>query len=142
MSALLIGVALTVGAPALKEPPPKAPPLVGRWVCTSLTIDGKADPQWQGLEYEFTADSVWVIYRNGKDIGGITRTYTADPKAGAGAVDVCERADGVGQPSRYKVDRDTLDLSIRTQAGGARPADFEPGAGLMTFTFRRAKTKD
>jgi uncharacterized protein (TIGR03067 family) len=100
-----------------------------------------ADPQWNGQEWEFTADGRWVIYREGKDIGGIRRTYKTDLKAGPGAVDLCERVDGVVTPSVYKVDGDMLSLSIRIEKGGARPAGFEPGVGLMTFTFRRVKTK-
>jgi uncharacterized protein (TIGR03067 family) len=142
VSPLFVGLALVLGAPNLKEPPPKGPPLVGRWVCTALTISGKDDPQWQGLEYEFTADGGWVIYRNGKDIGVISRTYKADPEAGPGAIDLCERADGVASASRYKVNGDTLTLSSRMLDKGPRPADFQPGEGLMTFVFKRAKARD
>jgi uncharacterized protein (TIGR03067 family) len=146
MSPLLVGLALTIGAPNLKEPPPMGPPLVGRWECTALTISGKADLEWKGQEWEFTAEGGWVVYRDGKDIGGISRTnkartYKADPKAGIGDIDLCERTDGVAQPALFKVDRDTLDLSIRF-TDGTRPADFEPGDGLMTYTFRRVKAKD
>jgi len=139
MSSLLLGLALAVGAPNLKDRPADTPPLVGRWDCTALTINGKADQQWRGLEYEFTADGTWVIYRDGKDIGGIVRSYKLDAKAGAGAVDVCERADGQGQLALYKVDGDTLSLSIRTETG-RRPTNFDPAAGVMTFTFRRVKS--
>lgn len=142
MSPLLLAVSLVTGAPALKDPPPKGPPLVGRWACTELTVSGKADPQWDGLEYEFTAEGGWVIYRNGKDIGGISRTYTADPEAGPGAINLCERADGVASPSLYKVNGETLSLSSRMLDNGPRPANFEPGEGLMTFTFRRVKSRD
>jgi hypothetical protein len=70
MSPLLVGLVLAIGAANLKEPPTKGPPLVGQWECTALTINGKADPQWQGLEYEFTSAGGWVIDRDGKDIGG------------------------------------------------------------------------
>ena len=142
MFAWVIAGSLLVGAPALKDPPPKGPPLVGRWECTALTIGGKADARWRGLEYEFRADGRWVIYRNGRDIGRISRTYTTDAMAGPGAIDLCEQADGAGQPSLFKVDGHTLSLSIRTEKGGARPADFQPGDGLMTFAFRRVRTKD
>jgi uncharacterized protein (TIGR03067 family) len=142
MFTCVFAAGLVVGAPALKDKPADGPPLVGRWECTALSINGRADPQWQGLAYEFTAAGGWVIYRDGKDIGGISRTYATDPEAGPGAIDVCELADGVAQPSLYKVDGDTLTLSSRTEKGGARPADFQPGAGLMTFTFRRVKAKD
>jgi uncharacterized protein (TIGR03067 family) len=138
MPPLLLALALAAGTPNLKDPPPKDPPLVGRWECTGLTISGRADPQWRGLEYEFTAAGGWVIYRDGRDIGGVARTYAADPKPRPAAADLCERADGVAQPSPYKVEGDTLTLAIRTGSGG-RPTDFEPADGVMTFVFRRAK---
>ena len=93
---------------------------------------------WQGLEYEFTAAGGWVIYRDGRDIGGVVRTYTAAGKAGSGPVDVCERADGTAELALYKVDGDTLSLAIRT-GRGARPTDLEPAPGVMTFTFSRVK---
>jgi len=142
MTPLVLGLALVAGAPNLKDPPPKGPPVVGRWECTALTVNGRADPQWRGLEYGFTSDGGWVIYRDGTDIDGISRTYEADAKAMPAAIDVRERADGVAQPSIYRVERDTLTLSMRTERGGARPTDFQPGAGLMTFTFRRVRAKD
>jgi uncharacterized protein (TIGR03067 family) len=138
MPPLLLALALAAGAPNLKDKPAAGPPLVGRWECTSLTFNGRPDPQWRGLEYEFTAAGGWVIYRDGKDIGGVARTYTADPKAGPAAADLCERADGVAQPSLYKVEGDTLTLAIQTGSGG-RPTDFGPADGVMTFVFRRAK---
>jgi len=138
MSPLVVGLLVVAGAPNLKDPPAKEPPLVGRWVCSALTINGKADPQWQGLEYEFTAAGGWVIYRDGRDIGGVVRTYTAAGKAGSGPVDVCERADGTAELALYKVDGDTLSLAIRT-GRGARPTDLEPAPGVMTFTFSRVK---
>jgi hypothetical protein len=67
----LLALALAAGAPNLKDKPPTDRPLVGRWECTALTISGRADPQWRGLEYEFTAAGGWVIYRDGKDLGGV-----------------------------------------------------------------------
>jgi uncharacterized protein (TIGR03067 family) len=140
MSSLLVGLALTVGAPKLKEPPSKGPPLVGRWECTDLTRNGKDNLQGPGLEYEFTPEGGWMVYRVGKDIGGIGRRYKVDPKAGPGAVDLFERDDGVALPSLYKVDGATLILSIRTDKGN-RPTDFEPGEGLSIFTFSRVKPK-
>ena len=132
-------LALAVGAPNLKETPKKEYSLVGRWACTACTFNGKADPLSQGLEYEFTADGTWVAYQDGKETGGKRLTYKADVKAGA--VDLYERADGVPWPSLFEVDGDTLNLATRLRAGD-RPANFEPGMWLQTFTFRRVKAKD
>jgi uncharacterized protein (TIGR03067 family) len=141
MSPTLLGAVLLLapGAPALKEAP-KGPALVGRWACTALTVSGKSDPQWKGLEYEFTADGKWIIYRDGRDIGGIQRTYTHDPKARPAILDACERADGKAQPGIYEVDADTLRVVL--PFGETRPTSFGPAAGVMTFEFRRVKPKD
>lgn len=142
MSPLFAVLALAVGAPNLKEASPKDPPLVGRWVCTDLNRNGKDNLQGPGLEYEFTREGGWKVYRVGKEIGGIGRTYKVDPKAGPGAVDLFEGADGLSLPALFKVDGDTLILAIRAKKGGARPADFEPGEEHNIFTFDRVKTKD
>jgi uncharacterized protein (TIGR03067 family) len=138
MKSLLLGVALGIGAPGRKEPPPKTPPLIGRWIAAALTINGKADPQWNGLEYEFTPEGAWVICRDGKDIGAVVRSYKANPKARPAAIDVCEQKDGTSEPATFKIDADILFLSIRTE-GGDRPTDFEPASGIMTFRFTRVK---
>lgn len=140
MTPALLTLAVVAGAPALKEAP-KAPALVGRWVCTALTVSGRADPQWKGLEYEFTADGQWIIYRDGKDIGGVQRKYKSDPAAKPAAIDTCESPDGKFSPGIYKIDGDGLKMSLRT-SDGARPATFDPVEGVMTFEFRRVKAKD
>jgi uncharacterized protein (TIGR03067 family) len=137
---LAAAVLLSPAAPALKESP-KPPALVGRWECTALTVSGKADPQWKGLEYEFTADGTWVIYRDGKVIDQTGRTYKHDPTAGPAAVDVCERADGTAEPGIYRLDGDVLRLALRVSEA-RRPTSFDPGEGLMTFEFRRVKPKE
>jgi uncharacterized protein (TIGR03067 family) len=131
-----LALTLPVSAPALKDKPPPGPPVVGRWQCTALTIDGAPNPQWQGLEYEFTADGKWVIYRDGRVLDDRARTYKLDPKAGAGAIDVDE---GVPERGAFRVEKDTLQLAIHF-GGGDRPARPEAtGKGIMTFTFERVK---
>jgi uncharacterized protein (TIGR03067 family) len=123
--ALLI-LSIVVGAPTLKEPP-KASTLVGRWTCTALTVGGTPDPQWKGLEYEFTADGRWIIYRDGKELGGVARTYKADPAAKPANLDACERADGVYTLGIYKVDGDAMSVVLRS-GDGPRPTTFDPAA--------------
>lgn len=140
MTPALLALAVVAGAPALKEAP-KAPSLVGRWTCTALAVAGKPDPQWRGLEYEFTADGRWVIYRDGMDLGGVARTYKADPKAKPAGLDACERADGVPTLGIYNVDGDALTVVLRS-GDGPRPTTFAPAEGVMTFEFRRVRPKD
>jgi uncharacterized protein (TIGR03067 family) len=137
MSPLLLGVALTVGAPALKERPPKAPPLVGRWAATELVINGRADPQAQGLEYEFTAEGGWAIYRDGQPLDG-ARRYTVDPRTKPAAIDLTENA--ATYLGISKVEGDTLVVLFPVNANGDRPAGFDaPGAGLMKVVMTRVK---
>jgi uncharacterized protein (TIGR03067 family) len=130
-----LALVLAPAAPALKDKPTKGPLLVGRWECTRLVIDGVESPQDKGLEYEFTPDGQWVIYREGRALGGMPRTYRLDPKAGPAVIDLTEReAPYLGM---YKVEKDALSLSFRT-SGSDRPADpGSAGKGLMTFTFKR-----
>jgi uncharacterized protein (TIGR03067 family) len=140
MPPAFLAVALAVSAPALKDKPAKGPALVGRWDCTSLVIDGQGSSQSEGLEYEFTADGNWLIYRNGQPLGERDRTYRLDPKAGPAVIDLTEYSNPY--PGMFKVETDTLTMSFRT-AGTDRPADAgSTGKGLMTFTFKRVKGKD
>jgi uncharacterized protein (TIGR03067 family) len=136
----LLALAWTVSAPALKDKPVKGPPLIGRWVCTKLVLDGQDSPQWKGLEYEFTADGHWLIYRDGQALDEKSRTYRLDPKTGPEVIDLTEGpAPYVGM---FKAEADTMTMSFRT-GGTDRPAGpAATGQGLMTFTFKRVKGKD
>ena len=135
-AATLLVLSLVPAAPALKEKP-APPPLHGRWTCIALNINGRPDQQWQGLEYEFTPDGKWIIYRNGKVLDDRERTYLLDAKAGPQAIDLTEGPQP--QVSAFRVEKDTLQLAIRT-ANGDRPATPDAtGDGLMTFTFQRVK---
>lgn len=124
-AAAFLALTLPVAAPKLKEKAPPGPEVVGRWLCTALDVDGRGNPQWQGLEYEFTADGKWVIYRNGQVIDSRARTYKLDPKAGPTAIDVDE---GVPRPpSGWK--RTSSVWSSRRTAEIARPVPRRPGGG-------------
>jgi hypothetical protein len=79
-------------------------------------------------------------YLNGKAVGS-NHKYEVNPKAGSGAIDLSSGGRLIS-PGLYKVDNETLRLSIPFEVRGSRPADFEPADGLMTYTFRQVKTKD
>lgn len=130
-------LALTVGAPALKDPPPKGPAVAGRWVATEVVIGGQNNGQHAGLEYEFTATGTWVIYRDGRALSG-PRSYTTDPKAKPIAVDLTENARTY--PGILQVEGDTLTLLFRTDGKADRPAAFDaPPSGLMKVVMKRVK---
>jgi len=140
MTSLVLGLALAVGAPALKDRAPKDPPLVGRWAASDLVINGQADPQARGLEYEFTAGGGWVIYQHGQPVEG-ARSYTADLKAKPRAIDLVENADTY--PGIFKVEGDTLVVLFQLNAKGDRPTRFDgPGAGQMKLVMKRVKLRD
>jgi uncharacterized protein (TIGR03067 family) len=137
MPPLWLSLALGVTAPALKDPPPKASPLVRRWAATELVINGRPDPQAQGLEYDFTAEGRWAIYRDGQPLDGLRR-YAADPKARPAAIDLTENA--ATYPGIFKVEGDTLVVLFPTNTKGDRPAGSDgPGAGQMKVVLKRVK---
>jgi uncharacterized protein (TIGR03067 family) len=138
MTPLLRGPALTVGARALKDRVPKGPPVVGRWAAAGLVINGRPDPQAQGLDYEFTAGGAWVIYRDGQPLDG-ARSYSADAKAKPAAVDPTENS--ATHAGIFKVEGDTLVVLFPMNARADRPTTFDgPGAGLMKVIMKRVKS--
>src|SRR5262245_17841659 len=137
-TATFLAIVLPLGAPALKDPPAAVPTIVGRWECSALVVDGGPNPQWKGLEYEFTKDGKWIIYRDGRVLDDRERTYQIDPKL-AEAIDVTEGPQP--SPSSFRVEKDTLKLAIAS-AGSGRPAGPETtGKGIMTFTFQRVQPR-
>src|SRR5215211_3796247 len=128
MGTVLLGLALTVGAPALKDKD-KAPSLIGEWEVESIGTNGAQTATTPGLRYTFTDDGQWLIRRNGKDTSPtIGRGFTVDPKRNPPAVDLVTNTK-VANPSRllgiYKVEGDTLTI-VGTRAKGAdRPTKFD-----------------
>lgn len=140
MTPLLLGLATAVGAPALKDPPPKGPAVVGRWAATQVEIGGTDTGQHMGLEYEFNPAGGWVIYRDNKALDG-PRGYVIDPKAKPAAMDLTENKSTY--PGIYKVEEDTLTLLFRTNGTADRPTAFDaPADGLMKVVLRRVKATD
>jgi uncharacterized protein (TIGR03067 family) len=130
---------LPLSAPTLKDRP-EDDPLIGRWADTSLVVDGRPDPQWRGGECEFRLGGRQVLYSDGAEVPGGPRTYKTDPRARPATIDLTE-----GDRTYlgiYKVEGDTLTLSIRHDRRGPRPTDFGPARGVMTRTFTRVKPKD
>jgi uncharacterized protein (TIGR03067 family) len=137
MTPLLLAATLVVSAPKLKDRP-GADPYLGRWAATNLLVNGQADPQWAGLEYEFGPAGKWTIYRNGEELSGGPRTYLADPKPRPAAMDLTEGVAGKPMPGIYKVEGDTLTVAFHI-GGGVRPGTFDGAPGVMTIVFSRVK---
>lgn len=135
MNAVLVFAAVVVAAPALKEPK-KENALVGRWKCQELVTSGQPSPGNEDLEYEFTADGKWVIYRQGNPLTGADRTYKPVEDGKTKGIDLSEVANPY--PGLFKVEGDTLTLIFR-HAGLGRPAGFDDAEGTMRFTMSRVK---
>src|SRR3954470_16492899 len=83
---LLLGVAVGLGAPALKEKE-KPPSLVGEWVIEECTVGGKPSPPGANPNRRvFHADgSRRIVGRDGRELVG--GQYTNDPKVGTLGLD-------------------------------------------------------
>jgi uncharacterized protein (TIGR03067 family) len=139
MSPLLLGLALTVGAPALKEKPVPEPTLVGEWAPESVTVGGhRSEP---GLDrWVFAADGTWAIHGGGKAIDA--GAFTWDPKRSPGTMDLASAV--AGRPAnlcRYRLDGDVLVLSVGHDPD-VRPADVQPATKTTVWVFKRVVKKD
>ena len=144
MGNLLLGMALAVGAPNLKEKD-KTPSLVGEWEVESMGTNGAQNATTPGLRYTFTEDGQWLIHRNGKETApGASRAFEIDLKRNPPTVDLVSNTK-LANPSRllgiYKIEGDTLTI-IGTRAKGVeRPTRFDnlEGSGMTMYVLKRAK---
>lgn len=151
MNTTLLGLALVVAAPNLKEPPKKNPEIVGQWTVESMNLGGKQNARAPAeMIYEFTADGQWLINRGGVVVKSVPREVKYDPKANPPTIDVVypEAAAGKGGTPRnmlgiYKVEGDMLTICFGA-SGGDRPTKFESedGSRVMLMTLKRANKKD
>jgi uncharacterized protein (TIGR03067 family) len=141
---LFLGLSLTLGAPALKDPPKKDPGIVGEWVMESSGVAGNLRPlPGTELIYEFTADGKWLIRRAGKELAAPNRGYKADAKANPPAVDLVSdtaRADATRREGIYKVEGDKLTIYM-AGVKQPRPASFEAAAEApnIIYVLKRKK---
>lgn len=144
MNAILLGAALVISAPALKDRPKKKPDLVGEWKVEAVTLPGRTTSTSTGLRYTFTADGKWLIHRDGQELVGHDRGYAADPAATPPTLELIANT-AAAQPARragiFRVEGDTLTICA-AQAGAARPTRFEPAEGVTVYVLKRVKPKD
>lgn len=146
---LLLGLAVAVGAPPLKDRPKNEAGIVGEWVLERSTLGGKAAKIAEGLRYEFTADGQWIIRRDGAVVKALPRQFKVDAKANPAAIDVTyQKPDGgpLPQPAMlgiYKIEEDTLTICY-APGSTERPTTFEPAGGdrVAVLVLKRAKKKE
>lgn len=142
MNALLLGTALALGAPNLKDPPKTDPPLLGEWALVEWIQRGQKMNFRDGSGCEFLPGGKRV-WRDGPE-GTDERQYKLYPDTRPAAIDLI-RTD-VGPPPQvypavFKVETDTLVIAIG-DIGGDRPRTFEAATATMLMTFTRVKKKE
>jgi uncharacterized protein (TIGR03067 family) len=141
---LLVGLILTVGAPA-KDAPKKETSIVGEWAGEKFVQGGKERPTPEGgVHLTFTADGKFLV-REGKREQAEQGTYKTDAKKDPAEIDIlppAEKAERGSLRAIYKLDGDTLTLCFTTGKEDAeRPTKFESpeGSRIRLMTLKRVK---
>ena len=142
---LFLVVALAPAAPALKDQPPKVPPIFGEWVRTGHTQAGKpVGPDGEPHHQVFKADGQWEYYYGGRQGSLGNKSFKTDPRQNPPAIDIhMDPAGGSGWRGIYKVEGDTLTLCL-VNIKQDRPKTFEssPDRPTTVWVFQRVKPKD
>jgi uncharacterized protein (TIGR03067 family) len=140
MNALLLGLTLVAGAPALKGPAKgDPPPIEGLWLLTDYVQSGARIGFQEGASAEFLPEGK-RLWRDGAGAPADGRGYKLIPKSSPPALDLI-RPSGLQQPPDvfpciYKIEDGRLIITIG-QAGGERPTRHEEG--WMVMKYKRAK---
>ncbi len=141
----IVGLALAVGAPGVKDPPKKAdvPAIVGEWEATELVAGGRLLTPAQLAEvkcgFEFTADGKVKARLRGETREG---TYTTAPGKEPAELDFLTGKAQEPKQAIFRIDKGALTICF-VDGKGARPTKFESTAGTRTLlvTFKRAEKK-
>jgi len=136
---LLLGVAVGVSAPTIKDPPKKDSTIVGEWFIESITTDGKLTRSLPGARYEFTTDGQ-LIDRRDEATSTPVFQYKVDPKADPPTLELGKQADDLFALSIYKVEGDTM-LWCCSLDAKKRPKAFDAaaGSGQILTVLKRVK---
>jgi uncharacterized protein (TIGR03067 family) len=144
---LLVGLAVSLAAPAPKEPPKKEPSIVGEWVGEKLVMGGKEVPPAKGVKgmrFTFAEDGKFTAHGDADKPD--TGTYKIDAKKDPPELDLIVPTGKATEATLgiYKIEGDTLTICITFtfgQKGAKRPAKLESpdDSDVMLMTFKRAK---
>jgi uncharacterized protein (TIGR03067 family) len=135
VSHLVLGLALAVGAPNLKDPP-ASPDLVGEWVVEAFTFGGNGVPT--GARVRLTADGRFV-FGAPPPLPTHEGTYTADRSKAPAQIDVGFSAAGASpMVGIFRFDGDALVICF---GPADRPTEFAAPAGSRVglLTLKRAE---
>ena len=143
--ALLSAVALAPAAPALKDQPPKEPPIIGEWLRVGHTEAGAPVPPDREPHHQvFTADGKWEYSYGGRNGAPGGKSFVTDPRQNPATIDIRMGVAGQGGwRGIYKVEGDTLTLCL-VNGDRERPKAFEstPDRPTTVWVFKRVQPKD
>jgi uncharacterized protein (TIGR03067 family) len=138
MNALLVGLGLVAGAPALKDPPKGELPILGDWALVEWLQHGTKMTFGEGSGVEFLPGGR-RLWRDGPG-GADERQYKLYPKTSPAEIDLIRTDSGpmpLVHPCIFKVEGDRLLIAVGSP-GGDRPTAFD-AAATMLMTFSRVK---
>jgi uncharacterized protein (TIGR03067 family) len=138
---MLIGLAVTIGAPGTKDPPKKDPPsIVSEWVGEKAVSGGRVKPAPEGgIVFSFSADGMLTVTEARREKPEAV-PYKLDAKKSPAEIDITpqkeEKVLGI-----YKIEGDTLTICFAGGPDAKRPSKFESPEGerIILMTFKRAK---
>jgi uncharacterized protein (TIGR03067 family) len=135
---VLLALAMTLGAPALKDPPKNALKLTGEWVVESQITYGRPIKSSIERRYSFGDDGKWTLTTKGKVLGS-DRTYAIDAGKKPAAIDMKYSA-SVTYTGIIKVEGDTMTLCYSRNAD-ERPKTFESpeNSTVILIVLKRVK---
>jgi hypothetical protein len=137
MTPALLALAVLVAAPGVKSKTAPEPTLVGAWAPESVTVG--VQPSTPGADrWAFRPDGTWAISTGGKE--GVGGHYTRNPEGSPGTMDLMYETGRTPDLCRYRVDGDTLTLSVGHCRAG-RPAGLEPAPRATVRVFKRVQDK-
>lgn len=137
-------VALSLGAPSLKEVPKKeAPSIVGNWNIESVVVAGMKIPITNEA-LEFSKENK-VTPTNAVGAAGIVYDYKIDISKPLAELDWINPGGRLGQTLKgiFKIEGDALTICMDKDLSGPRPTQFEspPGSTVILWTLKRAAKK-
>src|SRR5262245_47264524 len=134
---LLLGLALSVSAPALKDPPAKPATVEGEWTVESGLVGGKPDTGLfrNPIDKIVIANGKWSVHRGGQAPGAAKITFDSKKDPPEFTFTGSNEQGGI-----YKLEGDTL--TICYELGGAkRPQSFDSpvGSNVRIMVLKRIK---
>jgi uncharacterized protein (TIGR03067 family) len=141
VNTFLLGLAISVGAPTLKERPTDEPNILGDWKLMEWIQDGNKIAVGANTGVEFLPDGK-RLWRDGPGEPE-ERRYKLYPKTSPTQIDLIRTDAGpvpLVYPCIFKFDGDNLIIAVG-KADGDRPKTFDPASAHMVMTFLRLKKK-